>query len=50
MIKAVDAEWKIEIFKQGKKNMVNFIIEFKALAIKVNPNELHVIFLLKNER
>jgi len=27
--KAADAEWKIETFKQGKKNMANFMIEFE---------------------
>ena len=46
-IKAADAEWKIKTFKQGRKNIANFMIEFKALAIKVDMNELHVIFLLK---
>ena len=46
-MKAADAEWKIETFKQGKKNMANFIIEFKALAIKADTDELHAIFLLK---
>ena len=45
--KAADAEWRIEFFKQGKKNTVDFIIEFKALAIKVDTNELHTIFLLR---
>ena len=45
--KAADAEWKIEMFKQEKKNMANFIIEFKALAMKVDIDELHAIFLLK---
>jgi len=46
-MKAVDAEWKIETFKQGKKNTADFIIEFDALAMKVDIDELHVIFLLK---
>jgi len=45
--KAADAEWKIETFKQGKKNTADFIIEFKALAMKVDTDELHAIFLLK---
>jgi len=45
--KAVDAKWKIEIFKQGKQNAVDFIIEFKALAMKADTDELHTIFLLK---
>jgi len=46
-MKAADAEWKIEMFKQGKKNMADFIIVFEALAIKVDIDELHAIFLLK---
>jgi len=46
-IKVADAEWKIETFKQGKKNMADFIIKFKALAIKADTDELHAIFLLK---
>ena len=45
--KAADVEWKIETFKQGKKNTANFMIEFNTLAIKVNTDELHAIFLLK---
>ena len=45
--KAADAKWKIETFKQGKKNIVDFMIKFDALAMKVDIDELHVIFLLK---
>jgi len=45
--KAVDAEWKIETFKQGKRNTADFMIEFKALAMKADTDELHAIFLLK---
>ena len=45
--KAADDEWKIETFKQGKKNMADFIIEFEALAMKADTDELHAIFLLK---
>jgi len=45
--KAADAEWKIETFKQGKKNMADFMIEFEALAMKADTDELHAIFLLK---
>ena len=45
--KATDAEQKIEIFKQERKNIVDFIIEFEALVIKADTNKLHVIFLLK---
>ena len=46
-IKAVDTKWKIKTFKQEKKNIVDFIIKFEALAIKTNTNELYAIFLLK---
>ena len=45
--KAADTKWKIKMFKQGKRNMVDFIIEFKVLAMKADTNELHAIFLLK---
>jgi len=45
--KATDTEWKIKTFKQGKKNTVDFMIEFEALAIKADTDKLHVIFLLK---
>ena len=45
--KAADTEWKIETFKQEKRNTVDFIIEFKALAMKADTDELHTIFLLK---
>ncbi len=40
-------KWKIETFKQGKKNMVDFIIEFEVLAMKADTDKLHAIFLLK---
>ena len=46
-IKAADTEWKIETFKQGKKNTVDFMIEFDTLAMKADTDELHAIFLLK---
>ena len=46
-MKTTDAEWKIESFKQEKRNIADFIIEFEALAMKVDIDELHVIFLLK---
>ena len=45
--KTADAEWKIETFKQGKKNTADFIIKFDVLAIKANTDKLHAIFLLK---
>ena len=46
-MKVANAEWKIETFKQGKKNTADFIIEFEALAMKADTDELHAIFLLK---
>ena len=45
--KTADAKWKIKMFKQGKWNTADFIIEFKALAMKVDTDELYTIFLLK---
>jgi len=45
--KAVDAEWKIKTFQQGKWNTADFIIEFEALAMKAETDELYAIFLLK---
>jgi len=47
-MKAADAEWKIEIFKQEKRNTADFMIEFDALAMKADTNELYAIFLLTN--
>jgi len=44
--KATDAEWKIKIFKQRKKYIADFMIEFEALAIKAETNNMHTIFLL----
>jgi len=45
--KAADAEWKIETFKQEKKNTVDFMIKFDTLAMKADTDELYAIFLLK---
>jgi len=47
--KAADAEWKIKTFKQGKRNTADFMIEFEALAMKADTDELHAIFLLKKD-
>jgi len=46
-MKAADAEWKIETFKQEKKNMADFMIKFDILVMKADTDELHAIFLLK---
>ena len=35
------------MFWQGKKHIADFIIEFEALAMKMEIDNLHVIFLLK---
>jgi len=43
----VDAKWKIETFKQGKKHIVDFMIKFEVLAMKAETDKLHAIFLLK---
>ena len=45
--KIADTEWKIKTFKQERKNMADFLIEFDVLAIKADTDELHTIFLLK---
>jgi len=45
--KATDTEWNIEMSKQSKKHIANFIIKFKALVIKTDTDKLHKIFLLK---
>ena len=46
-MKAANAKQKIESFKQGKKNTADFMIEFDALAMKVDTDKLYAIFLLK---
>ena len=46
-MKVTDIKWRIEFFKQGKKNTVDFMIKFEALAMKTDINELYAIFLLK---
>ena len=45
--KAADAKWRIKFFKQGKHNTTDFMIEFKALAMKTDTDELHAMILLK---
>ena len=45
--KAVGTKWKIKTFKQEKKYIVDFIIEFETLAMKADITKLHPIFLLK---
>ena len=40
-------EWKIEIFQQDKKHIADFMIEFNVLAMKVETDDMHAIFLLK---
>jgi len=45
--KTADAKWRIKSFKQEKRNMANFMIEFEVLVIKADIDELYAIFLLK---
>ena len=45
--RTADTEWKIETFKQERKNTVDFLIEFNTLATKADIDKLHAIFLLK---
>jgi len=45
--KVADTKWKIKTFKQGKQNTADFMVEFDALAMKADMDELHAIFLLK---
>ena len=45
--KAADTKWKIEMFKQEKKHIADFIIKFEALAIKAETDNMYAIFLLK---
>ena len=46
-VKEIKTTFSDKTFKQGKKNTEDFIIEFKALAMKADTDELHAIFLLK---
>jgi len=43
-MKEADAEWYIETFTQGKKHIADFLIEFIALASKVQTDDQHAIF------
>ena len=45
--KIADSKWKIEMFQQGKKHIADFMIEFEALTMKAETDDLHTIFLLK---
>ena len=45
--KMADAEWKIKTFRQGKKHIANFMMKFETLAMKVETDDMHTIFLLK---
>ena len=45
--KIADTEWKIKTFQQGKKHIANFMIEFNALAMKIETDDMYAIFLLK---
>ncbi|EKM79058.1 hypothetical protein AGABI1DRAFT_128223 [Agaricus bisporus var. burnettii JB137-S8] len=41
------AEEKIKSLKQGKKNTMDFLVEFTALMYKAKIDDQHAIFLLK---
>ena len=43
----VDIKQKIETFKQEKKHIIDFMIEFKVLAIKAKTNDMYTIFIEK---
>ena len=45
--KIVDVEQKIKTFRQSKKHIANFIIDFEVLAMKAEADDLYTIFLLK---
>jgi len=45
--KVANIEWKIEMFKQGKKHIADFMTKFKVLVIKADINKLYMIFLSK---
>ena len=45
--KVANAKWKIENFKQEKKHIIDFIMEFEALVMKMKTNDIYTIFLLK---
>jgi len=45
--KTVDTKWRIETFRQRKKHIANFIIEFEALVMKAEIDDIYTIFLLK---
>jgi len=45
--KIVDTKWRIETFRQRKKHIANFIIEFEELVMKAEIDDIYTIFLLK---
>ena len=47
--KIADMEWKIKMFQQSKKHIADFMIEFKALAMKAETDNMYTIFLLKKK-
>ena len=47
MTKIADAKYKIKTFKQGKKYIVDSMIEFEPLAIQAETDDMHIILLLK---
>lgn len=45
--KIVDIKQKIKTFRQEKKHITDFMIEFEALAMKAETDNMYTIFLLK---
>ena len=44
--KIADTKQEIKTFKQGKKHITNFMIEFEVLVIKIKIDDLYTVFLL----
>ena len=45
--KEANVKWHIEIFTQGRKHIIDFLIKFIALANKAQTDNQYAIFLLK---
>ena len=48
--KAADVKWKIKTFKQRKRNTADFMIEFNALATKVDTDKLYAIVMNQDSK
>jgi len=45
--KVDSTEWQIRTFRQGEKDIADYLFQFKVLAIKAGVNDAHAIFLLE---